>query len=438
MRNGLGFLLLGFTGLTLATVSCGSDEATGGPSSCKPVGQSYSVVDSQPQGSCCEGLSTSCDLTQSTDPATGITTSNGSCTCRDGGGFLGGGGSGGTGGGGTGGTAGKGGTGGTGGTGGSGGIASFGRGCTTDASCGDPLLTCLTNNGLSDGGPGGGLCTRACTSDTECLELALDSFCVPFTDTESFCLQGCTTGSLNVPKCQQRPEVACTLIGLIPQGQACTSSDQCAEGELCSSQTPRQCGTIVTGCVPNCGGDFDCGSGQFCDFGTGFCVNEEPDGLPIGSPCTPPVGVNDPDPCMGFCMASDEARTEGVCTAFCTFNQALSGCGWNGATPDPDAGCLYSTILSQGDLGEGDVMICGMLCDCNDDCALSGERCVDESGGTIESLFGRAGYCRPLDTAAGETEADSISTCPPGSSGGTGGTGGGGTGGIDNGGQGGA
>jgi len=432
MRNGLGFLLLGFAGLTLSTASCGSDEATGGTSTCKTVGQSYNVVDSQAQGSCCEGLSNACNLTESTDPVTGITVSNGTCTCRDGGGFLGGG-TGGTGGSGTGGsTAGKGGAGGTGGSGGSGGVAAFGRACTNDASCGDPALTCLTNTGLGDGGPAGGLCTQACTGDTQCLELAVDSYCVPFTDTESYCLQGCLTGELNAPKCQQRPEVACTLIGLIPNGAACTSSDDCASGELCSSQTPRQCGSIVTGCVPNCGGDFDCGAGQFCNYGTGFCSDTEPEGLPIGAPCTPPVEDDDVDPCQGFCMASDDARTEGVCTAFCTFNSALSGCGWDGLSPDPAAGCLYSTILSQGDLGENDVMICGMLCDCNADCALSGERCVDEQG-IIETLFGRAGYCRPLDVD--ETEDDTFSMCPPGSSG-SGGTGG--TGGTDNGGQGGA
>jgi hypothetical protein len=140
------------------------------------------------------------------------------------------------------------------------------------------------------------------------------------------------------------------------------------------------------------------------------------------------VEDDDPDPCQGFCIASDEERTEGFCTAFCTFTLAFSGCGWDGVSQNPNAGCLYSTILSQNDLGIGDVGICGTLCDCNDDCALSGERCVDESAGTIETIFGRVGYCRPLST--GETEADTFSTCPAG--GGSGGSGGGGgTGGTD-------
>jgi hypothetical protein len=426
MKNGLAFVLLGFTGLVLATTSCGSDEATNTTPSCKGVGQSYSVVNSDARGACCAGLSSSCTLTQMTDPDTGITVSNGTCTCREGGSVLGGGGSGGS----SGGTAGKGGSSGTG---GSAPVAGFGRACTNDAACGDELLTCLTNTGLADGGPAGGLCTRACTSDTQCLEISNNSFCVNFTETEAYCLEACTTGSIGVPKCQQRPDVACTLIGLIPNGQACSSSGDCGVGELCS--TTQECGAIVTGCVPNCGGDFDCGSGQFCDYATGFCTNTEPDGLAIGEPCTPPEDDTDPDPCQGFCIASDDERTEGFCTAFCTFNPTFSGCGWDGVSADPNAGCLFGTILSPDDLGEGDVGICGTLCDCNDDCALSGERCVDESGGAINEIFGRNGYCRPLNT--GETEADTFSTCP--GSGGTGGSGGSsGTGGTDNGGQGGA
>jgi hypothetical protein len=127
-------------------------------------------------------------------------------------------------------------------------------------------------------------------------------------------------------------------------------------------------------------------------------------------------------------MASDEARTEGTCTAFCTFSSAFTGCGWDGVAK-AEAGCLYSTILSMGDLAPGDVGICGSLCDCNSECVLDSERCVDESGGQIMDIFGRNGYCRPLDT--GETEDDTFSTCP-------GGAGAGGTGGSGDAGQGGA
>jgi hypothetical protein len=413
MRNGLALLLLGLTALGLGTTSCGSDEATNAPS-CKKAGQSYEMVNSVKKGTCCSGLGSQCNLVNTTDPETGVTLANGTCTC---GGVLGGGG-----------TAGSGGAAGRGGAGGTGGgpmSASLGRACTADAQCGSGL-TCLTNNGLADGGPAHGICTLACTSDTQCLEISSATFCVGFTDTDRYCLPSCTTGSLGVPKCQQRPDVACTLIGLIPTGPACTGNADCASGQLCSS-TDAQCGDIVTGCLPLCAGDFDCGDGQFCDYGTGLCTNTKPTAREIGAKCDPNAAV---DPCQGFCIASDDAGTEGTCTALCTFSPAFTGCGWDGQGK-AEAGCLYPTILSMGDVASGDVGICGSLCDCNSDCSLDSERCVDETAGQIMSIFGRNGYCRQLDTAGGETEADTFSMCPNGA-------GAGGAGNEGNAGQGGA
>jgi hypothetical protein len=398
MRNGLALLLLGLTGLGLGTTSCGTDEATNSPS-CKKAGESYQMVNSVKKGNCCTGLMSDCSkLVTTTDPDTGVTLANGSCTCVAGG-VLGGGGAGGTGG-----MGGKGGMGPT--------SATLGRACTADAQCGTGL-TCLTNNGLADGGPAHGICTVSCTTDSQCREVSSDSYCVDVTATDRYCLQACSTGSLNVPKCQQRPDVACTIVGLIPTGPACQGNEECPAGQLCSTATPSQCGDIVTGCVPMCGGNFDCGTGQFCDFSTGLCTNTKPTGLPIGSKCVPPATNADPDPCQGFCIASDDTRTEGTCTALCTFSPAFTGCGWDGQSK-AEAACLYATILSMGDVGAGDVGICGSLCDCNADCALESERCLDETGGDIMALFGRNGYCRQLDTEGGETEADSFRTCPGG------------------------
>jgi hypothetical protein len=411
MRNGLAFLLLGLSALGLGTASCGSDEATNG-SSCKRAGETFEVVKSVNKGSCCAGLAPQCNTTPTTDPNTQITYYNGSCTCQTGN-VLGGGGTGGS----TGGTGGT--SAGTGGTGGGAMSSALGRACTMDAQCGTGL-TCLTNDGLANGGPANGMCTLPCDTDSVCLEISSTSYCVGISTTESYCLPACTVGPLGVPKCQQRPDVACTLIGLIPTGPACETSTQCAAGQLCSSVEPSQCGDIVTGCVPTCGGDFDCAAGQFCDYGTGMCSNTEPEGLPIGAACTPPATEADVDPCQGFCLSSDEAGTVGTCTAFCTFSPTFTGCGWDGVAK-AEAGCLYSTILAQGGMSvDGDVGICGSLCDCNSDCALDSERCVDENMGVIKQLFDRQGYCRPL--AAGETEADSFAMCPGGA--GTGGTGG--------------
>jgi hypothetical protein len=85
---------------------------------------------------------------------------------------------------------------------------------------------------------------------------------------------------------------------------------------------------------------------------------------------------------------------------------SLVGCGWSGEG-SADAACLFGTLLSPaGDAGAGDVGLCGALCDCNDDCNAVSDRCLDETGGDVLSLFGRNGYCRPL--ASDETESDSI------------------------------
>jgi hypothetical protein len=226
-------------------------------------------------------------------------------------------------------------------------------------------------------------------------------------------------GAAGIPKCHERSEIACSLIGLIPrEGATCQDSDACDPGELCDSNE-HVCGEIVTGCVPVCGGDYDCGADQFCDFATGLCADAKPSGLPLGSFCDPEAT---PDPCNGFCLSGSEPN-EGECSALCVFNDGLTGCGWDG-TGAAETSCLYGTRVSGDDLAPGDVMLCGTLCDCNSECKLSTDVCIDESEeGFIEQFWGRKGYCRPL--ISGETLADSISVCPDGkSSGGTGGEGG--------------
>jgi len=386
----------------------GSGGSGGSVGNCTAVGETFDVVDSMPSGACCAGLTPNCDLTTTTDPETGIMRSNGICTCEDGAAA-----------GGTGGAAGSGGaTGGTGGTGGSSagaggssgatGSGALGASCASDGDCASGL-TCVTetSGALDVGSPAGGLCTLACTADAECTALAAGAYCVAFDEAQTitYCLEGCTTGMAGEPKCNGRTDVACGLLGLLLGTTACTTSDDCAMTELCATgEAMPVCGEIVTGCVPNCGGDFDCAAGDFCDFSTGLCVPNAPPGDPIGTPCDPDATTN---PCNGFCSATDETATEGVCSAFCTMDPGLLGCGWDGMAV-PDAACLFLTRLSP-DLGRGDLGLCGALCDCNDDCEASTQRCVDETGGEIMTIFGRAGYCRVLQT--GETEADTIA-CP--------------------------
>jgi hypothetical protein len=247
-----------------------------------------------------------------------------------------------------------------------------------------------------------------CGRDAECREFTAGSFCVAFDAdaTTTFCIEGCRTGLAGEPKCHGRTDVACTLLGVLPTSRYCETSKDCASTELCGSgETPQVCSTVVTGCAPNCGGDFDCAPGNFCDFASGLCTPSEPTGRPIGALCDPNAAS---DPCNGFCQAKDDARTEGVCAAFCTLASGLRGCGWDGSAP-ADAACLFLTRLSP-EPGIGDVGLCGALCDCNADCPAADDRCMDESNGEIMSLWGRAGYCRPLETW--EAEADTFERCP--------------------------
>ena len=109
-----------------------------------------------------------------------------------------------------------------------------------------------------------------------------------------------------------------------------------------------------------------------------------------------------------------------VVSAFCSAGPDVYGCGWVGDAA-PEAGCLFATIISRDTTGQpmlsqSDLMLCGQLCDCNDDCPADVDRCMDENStnatASIQAIFGRAGYCRPL--IAPETEADSIDMCPAG------------------------
>jgi hypothetical protein len=450
MRNGrLSWLTLGLVGLLLGTPSCGDDEAVGDddmgsggstnahaecelcessaecrrPSECI---QLAGVADKV--GACAApGSTMCCDLSNPNQCRSNLSGVSVEEAASGGSNGVGGsnGGSGGSLLGGSGGTSGKGGSsaGGSSGS-GSSNTTRLGAPCRSDGDCADDRMFCLASDGLEDGsGPPNGLCTLECTSDGQCFELTDNTYCVQFSDTEAYCMESCVTGSAGEPKCQERTDFACSALGLIPGDDECETSDDCSGGQLCS--TDGVCGDVVTGCLPTCGGDFDCETG-FCDFLSGFCVEDKDDDLlPIGSACVPPDD-NEPEPCDGFCIPTNDAGTEGECAAFCVSTETGVGCGFDGSEP-ADAACLFGTILSpQNDVGFGDVMLCGKLCDCNDECPISGDRCVDETEGIVMDVWGRNGYCRQLDDT--ESESDTFSDCPPGSTGGTGGGGSGGSG----------
>lgn len=344
------------------------------------------------------GSSTGGTTGGSTSPGTGGTNSAGTGT--GGSGQAGSSpGSGGTGGG-TGGSVSSGGSSGSGGT--PPATAAIGAACESDTDCGDGLL-CLTATSGTFGGesPAHGMCTASCTVDADC---GGNAYCVPFDEagTVSYCIEACETGTAGEPKCHERPGVACTLLGTVDTGNACTTIDDCGTGELCDLEAGT-CGTIVPGCLSTCAGDFECESGHSCNFRTGFCAEGAASGEPIGAACDPTAAT---DPCNGFCLQSDDDETVGVCAAFCTLSDTFVGCGWDG-TGSAEAGCIFGTVLSPpGDFGRGDLGLCAALCDCNEDCAVEGEFCMGDLGQNVTTIFGRAGYCRALGDD--ETESDTI------------------------------
>jgi len=393
----------------LATASCGKDEATGS-AYCKPCSHtsdcgsgnecrpatdtgSLGVCAKASDSQCCDGAD--CHTFQGSGGSAGN-------------GIIGAGGKAGKGGGASGGKAG----------GGSTASANFGRACVSDTDCGSSGLTCLTSDGISGDGPPHGMCTMPCTSQGQCTEIHDNTYCVPFTETQQYCVAACTEG--DSPKCNERDDMTCTLIGDIPGTVACQTIDDCKSGELCDSQT-SMCASIVTGCMPVCGGDYDCTPDQFCDFSSGLCTSSMPSGLPLGSSCTEPTGTQ-ADACNGFCLTKTQDATEGECSAFCSWTSDFRSCGWDGRTGTAEGACLFGTIISVDMPVPGDVGICTKLCDCNADCGAPGDYCVDDTMGAITSIWSRAGYCRPL--LESETSQDSLSKCPPGHQGGSGGTGG--------------
>jgi hypothetical protein len=410
MKRKLSVLVLGILGLLTLLPSCGADEGTGGDDDGSGGGGETPCTNDQQ----CDGGRVCSD--NGSGDHDGFCEAGETCQCVKRGSGTGGASS-------TGGASGTGGgiIGGTGGTGGGSVTSALGEPCAADDDCGTGLV-CLLPNGLPSGdGPPNGMCTLRCTADDNCLEFANDAYCVGFEkdanmQNVSYCVLACTGTQAGSPKCRERDDFACGILDATPTTVACATTDDCAVHQVCFEDV---CQDMIEACLPTCRADSDCADAQFCDFATGFCTGTEPDGLPLGALCDPSLPAAQ-DECNGFCSATDATETEGTCTAFCSASPDAYGCGWVGDGA-PDNACLYATIISrdasgQIDLAISDLMICGSLCDCNDDCPAEAEFCMDESAGdpmnSIQARFGRAGYCRPLNDQRMETEADSIATCP--------------------------
>lgn len=296
-------------------------------------------------------------------------------------------------------------TGGRGSTGGAGGHAAggasgasasdLGKACTEDTECG--ALQCLS--GIADGG----LCTTECTTDDDCEKHGPRAACLG-----SICLEGCATGGFGL-KCHGHDDLACRVYDLV-DGDPCTSSGQCAADEVCFEGA---CVSGRTACLPSCDTDSDCGSG-YCSLDLGACTSQQPEGLPVGSPCDPDLAE---DPCEGFCFGADAENA--FCSGLCRFSGDSPGCGFDENEKLPLAACLWVHAL-QRDPGEGDSGLCGQLCDCSADCSNTNLKCVSLG----VPLFGRGGLCALAEEGDTIFEECSDGQGGEGGAGGAGGAGG--------------
>lgn len=235
-------------------------------------------------------------------------------------------------------------TGPTSGTGGSGGGSASGVGesCTQDSDCTGTStdLTCVTadmNDPVFGGGPVNGYCTKKCSSSADCPS---DASCL-MGQSGSYCFENCTFGvsasmsMLDPDKCYGRADVRCQLL-----------SDQTSAA-----------------CVPSCGNDDQCPSGEYCDEQLTVCVAMPHTGDPIGAACDPTAMT---DTCAGICVGFSATDMHvGLCSEECE----------NGADPNESCGglsnglCAYTTQNMNGDLGTlGDVGFCINSCAKGSDC----------------------------------------------------------------------
>ena len=254
--------------------------------------------------------------------------------------------------------------------------------CTSDPECGTGLV-CLTpsSTALNGGGPAGGMCTLACTSTADCNVLSPNSDCFNF-GTEAapklYCLDGCTVGGTDATtaatKCQGRGDFACV--------------------DLSTTAVPEAF------CIPLCRSDIECGTGLYCDKGSGLCSSTKATGDPVGTACTPGATV---DTCEGFCLrtsADGVTPVTGVCSEFCA---GLLDCMYTGDKPGGLCGGPLSDNFGILDLG-----YCLPNCKCTGDCVFPGDMCRAwaASEQDFATDLGSPGLCYPNVTGSVE-----LTTC---------------------------
>jgi hypothetical protein len=204
------------------------------------------------------------------------------------------------------------------------------------------------------------MCTLACASDFDCLDVDSNGLCIPTSPdaTEGVCVLGCVAGDglLGEVKCGGRLDMACLPVD------------------------------TFAFCVPMCGTDDDCPDGRVCDLGFGHCVDELPPGDPIGAACDPEDGST----CSSaYCLAVGEDF--GMCSGAC--RTGTIGCGSGNAMPE-DPG--EPICLALGGVGiDGDYGSCVQRCNCDLDCLHPDAKCwaIGESDEETIAEIGTVGLC---------------------------------------------
>ncbi len=238
--------------------------------------------------------------------------------------------------------------------------------CWSPVACERPGHFCLGFESAT----GQGTCTVACTSNGECDAERPGAVCVPTFPSPggpaAVCLPGCELGTGSV-----------------------SGPSKCLTG-ACGPVTDAS-GTPAVACRPVCN-DARClnqGPSWKCDHRSGLCVQGDTQtGLPPGSPCTP----GDPAaPCRGYCAF--ESGGQGRCYDVCETTSMLSCQGSTNPNDSPGAVCRLQ-LPGNTSPHPQDARLCAAACNCDDECAEWGTRCVPQP----VPLGNAVGLCVPPGT----------------------------------------
>ncbi|MET0791970.1 MAG: hypothetical protein ABW061_10660, partial [Polyangiaceae bacterium] len=170
---------------------------------------------------------------------------------------------------------------------------------------------------------------------------------------------------------------------------------------------------IETFCIPLCRSDLECGTGLYCNKGSGLCSKTKPPaGDPVGTACTPATATADgSNNCEGFCIrtsADGDTPVKGVCAEFCA---GLLDCGYTGDKP---GGVCFGALSDE--FGVLDLGYCLPSCGCSTDCPFPGNLCrawTDAQQSFVDDL-GAPGLCVPPLGLEGSVE---LSACEDGAGG---------------------